>query len=414
MIRLNCLILTAALLVGCGGGGGSGRLEPQDFNRATEDPATAQAAAERLAQVSQERAAPAAQEKAEQSAGPGPTQAVLASRAPAVAPVETAAGDPQPLIVDAMVGQIRGKPVYADEVFRDIGTEELARLGQVHPREQFRKRAQDLIDKKLAEWLYNRLELTEAERTLTERERQGLPGMRKMQREQLIARWGGGVPALANQATRQRYGYSVEELVEQYIQANIIRYYREKTIKPKLDVHRSEVERYYRDHIEEFNPPPSVTVRVIVVRDATAADRVDEALAGGTPFAEVASQYSVFRKEDGGLLPPFPLKGSVSQFNELGWTELNEKVRTLEAGGHSDRTKIGDNFGWVMLEEVKQGEQKRLEDVFVQLERMLRNEKEKKLHRALMSELLSNGNYTPPQQMADALLRVAMVRYAKP
>jgi len=405
-------VMLIAILSGCqaGGAGPRQRLAPRDFSRAAQDPTVALATAEQLTEVSQERA----------EAGASATQATaqtFVQHAPSAAaePLFVAVpAERQEMIVDAMVGQIRGKPVYADEVFREIGREELIRLGEVHPRDQFRRRAQDLIDKKLAEWLYNRLELTEAERTLTERERQGLPGMRKMQREQLIARWGGGVPALADHATRERYGYSIEELVEQYIQANIIRYYRDRNIKPKVHVNRREVERYYRDHVDEFNTPSSVKVRVIVVRDASAADRVDEALASGMPFAEVAAQYSAFRKDTGGALPPFPLKGPLSDFSELGWQELNEKVRTLGPGQHSDRTTIGSNFGWVMLEEVQTGKQQRLEEVFVRIETMLRQEKEKKLHRTMMGELLANGNYTPPQQMADALLRVAMVRYAKP
>jgi hypothetical protein len=402
--------MAVMLIGGCEGSGptGSSRLKPEDFSRA---------AAEQLVEAAESRpaddASPAETAQVSSVAAAPSDPAPAESLSERAEPLVLASAAPRDVIIDGMVGQIRGKPVFASEVFREIGDTELTRLGQTLPRLEFQRRAEDLINRKLSEWIYNRLELTEAERALTERERQALAGMRKMRREEIIARYGGGVPALADQALMDRFGYNVEQLVEQDIQRQIILYYRQKKIKPKIFVNRREVERYFQDHQDQFNPPPTVTVRVIIVRDTATAEQVDAALAEGASFPEVASRYSVFRRNDGGLLSPFPLKGSLADFNELGWPQLNEKVRRLKAGEHSDRTPLGDNFGWVMLADLKTSEPRKLEDVFLQVERMLRQEKERNLHQSMMRDLLKKENFTPPEQMAGALLRVAMSRYAR-
>lgn len=421
------IIAVAAATAGCQKGGVLGRqsLEPGDFTHHADGGAAAPASSKTPTQTEQPRAgaeAPAPDEDAAAlPADPAAPDTALASPTaertttptPTPAPAAPVTAADKDLTIDAKVGDIYGKPVYAGEVFSEIGEDQLARLGQIHPRLEFRERAAALIRGKLNEWLYNKLLIAEAESALSDRERQSLPGIRHIERERLIAKYGGGVPAIANQALIRERGYGVEEAVNRHTQVLILRKYRDEKIMSKVSVNRREVERYYRDHPHEFNPTPSVTLRLIVARDTATADKIDSALAAGTPFAEVAQAHSAFRAEDGGLLPPFQLEGPVSEFDELQWGPVNEKVRGLSPGEHSDRTPVDGSFYWVMLEDLQAQEPRTLQEVYLEIEKKLREDKEQRLHKKLMAELFRHGNYTPFEQMSVSLLDVAMVRYAR-
>ena len=74
----------------------------------------------------------------------------------------TVFGDMPLYTVDAMVGQVNGKPIYASTVFESI-FEQLAALGRSLPRAEFRQRAGQLIEARLGQIVTDALILGEAE-----------------------------------------------------------------------------------------------------------------------------------------------------------------------------------------------------------------------------------------------------------
>ena len=322
---------------------------------------------------------------------------------------------PRVLVIDGLVGQIRGKPIFANELLASIGVDTLERLGSELSRNEFRREAQKQIDAKVAELLQNRLELTEAERSLSEQERMGLPGMRKIYRERLLAKYGGGSLAVANKNMLEKTQFNLDQYVDQYINLEIILMYRRKRIESRVHVDRREVVRYYEDHAEQFRPAPRVTVRVIVVKEAGEADAVDAALASGESFESVARRLGKLKASEGGKLGPFQLSGPLSSFDELSFPQLNEKVRALRPGERSDRVAMEGAFayGWVYLDTLESGEHKSLRDAYLEIERQLQQEERDRLLREMVEELWREGDFTPPGEMADAVLLVAMNRYAR-
>jgi len=319
-----------------------------------------------------------------------------------------AAADGETYTVDAMVGHINGKPVYASRIFREVGEQTLETLGRSKPVREFRADLAELFGAKLGEMVSTSLVLAEAESQLSERERQGLQAMLAKHREDLISRHGGAL-ALAEEYLQRERGLTLDEAVEQHRQRILISRYMQSKLMPRVHVGRREVERYYQEHHQEFNPPEKLTLRMIRVEDEATADEVDAALEAGEPFAEVARRYSTYRPDNGGMLPQFTCNRP--EFDELAWPALNRRVRLLEEGLHTPRTAIDGGWAWVYLEDVERKPGQPLREVFLEIEEQLRRQEFVRLERRYMSEMRQRGNFTPLDQMLAALIEVAVNRY---
>jgi parvulin-like peptidyl-prolyl isomerase len=352
----------------------------------------------------------AAQPAATPDAQPPTSPGTLSNITP---PPPTADGRRREYVVDAMVGQVNGKPIYASEIFRVIGEDVLERLGREKPRLEFQRDAAELVINELRSRITNAVILAEAERGLTEQEQMGLALFVKQQREEILSKYGG-VLSQAEAGLMRDNGRTLDEELESRRQRLLTDKYLRDKLHPRVSVNRREVERYYYDHPDEFNPAPTVTVRVILVPTAAAADEVEKALTAGASFESVARQYSSFRADAGGLLSPFRLSGPLSSFSAMSFPQLNEAVRQLSEGQRSPRVKLDQGFGWVMLEKVEGGKAKTLEEAFLEIESRIRSQKFNMLSRRYLDQLMKSGNYTPIDQMAGALIEVAMARYARP
>lgn len=317
------------------------------------------------------------------------------------------------ITVDAMVGQVNGKPIYASEIFRQIGEQQLDRLGTTLPRIEFRREVVSLVVKTLRSEVQNALILAEAERDLTEQQQLGLLGALEVEREKMLARYGNGVPAVADETMRRELGFDLDTALRFKRQEILVSKYRREKILPQIHVTRREVERYYRDNFQQFNSAPTVTVRVIIVPTEAEAKKVEADLAAGVSFADAAKKHSTYRRTQGGLMDPFVLRTPVNQFNELVWPQLNEQVRTLAVGQHSPPLKIDRGYGFVFIENVAGGKSQPLSEVFLDIERGLRRQKANQTQLKNLQKLMEEGNYTPIDVMGPALVEVAMSRYAR-
>ena len=127
-------------------------------------------------------------------AAPGPPAPVAAPAPPGLGGT---AGEPR--VLDALVGQINGQPVYADDLLADLDAQLAALGGRLEPG-VFEQRAAELIDSTLRERLVNALILGEAERALTENQRAGVRYLVAERREDLLRTYGRGSLAVARPA----------------------------------------------------------------------------------------------------------------------------------------------------------------------------------------------------------------------
>lgn len=415
------LCLSVLLIVACSQGGS--RLAPDDFS----DDAVA-AGADGPSDVAVESHARATRrDRSEEAAPPeAPSEAApeeASSEDTAVAPLgevappgeddaagELAAGAGQAvapdevvaegLFVDAMVGQINGKPVYASSVLGAIGEDVLDQIGRNNSRFAFREQAERLIGSEIERRVVDALILAEAEKDLDEEQHHQLLAYMEKEREKILAQHLGS-QALAEQALQKELGHGLDRELELRRQRALIDRYRFEKLRPQIVVTRRDVERYYRDNYDEYNEAPSVEVEVVFVSDAATADQVEAALESGVAFEDLDQRVSSITAD-----------GEVDQFSALRWEPLNDAVRKLEVGEHTPRVEVEGGYAWARLADVKGGASQSIKEVFLDIERRLQAAQSNELWRRHINNLLQRGNFTPLDEMTRALLEVAMSRHA--
>ena len=316
-------------------------------------------------------------------------------------------GDMPLYTVDAMVGQVNGKPIYASTVFESI-FEQLAALGRSLPRGEFRQRAGQLIEARLGQMVTDALILGEAESGLTAQEYAGLQNIIKQQREELIRFWGKGSVALAQVNLVRQTSRDLDQTLAETRQRFLVQRYLREELFPKINVVRKDVERYYNDHINEYNPPTSRTLRLIRVGDVADADQIDRALGQGQSFEQVASlPINTYRLTDAGRMSE---KAQGDQV--FGQPPLNEAMLRTGVGEHSPRIRVEETYWWIGVEAIDTTPGRSLTEVQLEIESQLRRQRFQELTRQYRQELFKTGSYNPLGEMSQALLEVAMSRFA--
>lgn len=330
-------------------------------------------------------------------------------RAVIVAGTPPATSQPASYTLDGMVGQVNGQPIYAYTFFEPIH-EQLATIGRREPRLVFQQRARELIIKRLDEIVFDALILGEAERDLSSQEQQGLQNMLKEQREEFLRQFGQGSLALANARLGEREGMTLDQKMTATRQKIIVQRYLRQKLLPKINVTRKDIERYYNDHLKEYNPPAGRTLRVIRAMDAAAADKIDKLLHAGTPFADVAgSRINQYLPEQRGLL-----QDTNSGEKIFGPEPLNEALAKLKPGQHSPRVQLGESSWWVFLESINAGKARPLRDAQLEIEELLRRQRFQMLSQRYRQRLMSEGSFNSLDEMTEAMMRIALSRYATP
>jgi len=377
---------------------GSRQLKPSDFAVDAPPVKTGDASPQRgAAKITP--AAPAA-EATPAAADVDPTKPVIT-----VTPLPEGAADAT-YTMDAMVGQVNGNAIYASTVFDPL-SEQLAALGRSQPRSVFRTRAAELITKRLDEIVADALILGEAERDLSEQEQAGLQNMMRDHQEELLRQYGTGSRSLADENAVRKTGRTISQLLEEFRQRVIVQRYMREKLLPKINVTRKDIERYYNDNLDTFNPLPGRKLRVMKATEANAA-KIEEALAAGKPFAEIAAgSLNNYRPSTGGMWPDTVISEKV--FGDEG---VNSAMLKLKVGEYTRKIKVGEQYWFVYLESREEGKARPLREAQVEIEELLRRQRFNELSKKYREKLFAKGSYNPLQQMTEGLVSVAMSRYA--
>ena len=307
--------------------------------------------------------------------------------------------------VAGMVGQVNGEAIYASEVFKPL-REQLQSLGARLSVAEFRGRAQQLIRGRLDQLVTDSLILGEAQRDLSERQRQGLKAMMAQRREELIRKHGRGSVAVADSTLKRETGKGLEETLEDKRQQMLVQRYVRQKLLPRINVTRRDIERYYRDNEGRFNPPATRSFRLIRVADEAAADRVAQRLEAGETFKAIAqSGLNEFQTSQGGLMED--MQGE----EVFGYDALNDAMLELDEGEHAGPIAIGGQYWFVKVVKLDQPEGKPLKEVQRQIESALRAQQFRRLQEEYRRTLYERGSYNPIDQMTAALVQIAVSRY---
>jgi len=404
-----CVLFAVSLIVSCDsntkeqtwllGDSGGNVLTPYDFIATDEEVAMRSAAEKSSSDLTEPRTIHA----------PNTTQD------PQIQVVSPASMPAYPITVGGMVGQVSGRPIYVDDFFEPI-SDILAAWGQQKEYRVFLRDSKDLIHQRLRKVIENELLIAEALGSLTEEEQTGLAAMITRARGEVVLE-GGGNERAAEEKLRREIGdadISIEEYMSQMRDQQLVFEKVVRKIQGRVRVTRQDVERYYRDHHDEFNPAPSIQIRIAGAKsdDSLRIQQITDGLQAGTPFEIIAAQHTSLLASRDGLMSEIPLPDGLSGTKITAWENVNDQLRTLSQGDYAGPIEVPSYALWVYVEKYSDGSGKSLYEVQERIHNTIMQARYKEESTNYLEALVARGNYDDMNRMADSLWAVAIDRWA--
>lgn len=323
------------------------------------------------------------------------------------------------VVVDSLVGQINGKPIYASKILSDMD----ARLSAEAEKAQgngrsWQRESASAILAQLKGQIEQELLLSEARSVLSPEERRGLLFFLSNIRENLISQTGGS-EQLANRKFADQEQGSLDLKAANERDLALLQLIYQRYILPRVNVSWRDVQVEYERQFAKYNPAGTATIRMIWVesKQAETIEQVKQALKA-KPFAEVAADGKLndFIASRGGKLE-IKLDGRTPAESKLvPFEEMNTAAQGLAAGTFTGPINFRDDrgrslAGWVMLESVKQEPGQKLEDVQLELYRELKQRKLEQEARRYFERIKDKGTRTDELEMTARLVSIASQRY---
>lgn len=315
------------------------------------------------------------------------------------------------VIVDSMVGQVNGRPIFADEFFLPIEDQLIAISEQANER-QFMVEAAEIVTKELRDVVLNALFLAEAEASLTPEEKIGIRYWFANVAEQVKARSGGSEAEARRRAMLE--GTTFEDKLENIKNRELISKLLQEKIYPRVIVSWRDVEREYRRQYDQINPPAKATlarIRLTTTDQADEIEQVGQRLAAGDDFLEVAESIG---QPDRGLWQTFQMGEEGLREPQFADEAAQAQVALLrEEGDTTEAFELGRSTWWLHVVEIDQPPRRSLYDPDVQRFladhlRMTRGSEEQDRY---IASLLEKGIYDELEAMAQRLVAIAVLRY---
>lgn len=305
-----------------------------------------------------------------------------------------------------MVGQIAGQPIYAHHILEGMD-EQLATLGRRLPASAFREQAATLIFEQVRGLVQDALIQDEANRSLGPQQRAGLEFFVASRREELLRRYGQGSLALAKRRIFQDTGQTLQQRLRDIRTQIIISTYLDRSLKPLINVTRRDIERFYRDNDEMFNPPTKREIQLIYVPDETAAADLVQQLNAGVPFTELAaSEANGYLGKDAAL--------SIESDDTMFGPAIDPAVQSLGQNEWAGPLPNRGQQWFVYMAKLDKPEGRTLFEAQIDIERALRERQERELQIELGEKLRRSASFTDERRMTEAVLEIAVARYASP
>jgi hypothetical protein len=324
-----------------------------------------------------------------------------------------AAATPDTVVVaplDALVGQVSGRPVFASDFFEPMDARLSAEAERMN-RRAFLQNLREQVVEALRDVIRDELLLAEFEATLTPEQRQGIAAFVQTVREDLI-RQSGGSMELANQSLLSEEGLTLEEKVEAESREQLVRQMVGQLLRNRAWIPWRDVRREYLRNLDEFRPPPTARLRVIMIpaTDAEGVASVQRELAEGADFAGIAERHSVFRPAEGGLYEVTVAPTGYEETVFFDAAELNERAAQLAVGETIGPVDWSGRRVWMTLEDVRAGGAS-LYELQDEILGQLRQERLGEVQREFFLDLQERGSLSDVDRMEAELFRLGAERY---
>ncbi|MBI1189643.1 MAG: hypothetical protein GC200_03045 [Tepidisphaera sp.] len=356
------------------------------------------------------------------AAGAGPTQGVPG--APTLGAGDQAKVGPAQF-VDARVGDINGKPIFASQFF-DTGTPSIEPLSR-----QLMANAQLVRDRKMdvPTWeaeatrqiatslrglVQDELFRAEAVASLTPQQKQGLFSFLQELQENLRRESGG-----SREAARRRIeeeGLTPEEYVRRREELALIGQQLQTKVARRVNVTWRDITQAYNGRFyARYHPPQQYLFRLIIIRadDAAAKEQVESALAKGTPFEQVAKLPLNGSRAAKAGLETRAITGDVKDLKFFPDPTLDAVAHSLSPGQTSAPISLGSQLAWLHFDSIENNA-KTLYDAQLEIYNALYAERLTREQNKYYGLLLSHASVTSLVEMQNKLLQIAEERYLKP
>jgi len=315
-------------------------------------------------------------------------------------------------MVDTKVGDINGKPVYANTFFASF-EDRLRAEAALTTRDKWRISTARQIAEKLDKMIEGELLRAEALENFTPEQKQGFFAWMKGLQERVESQSQGSREA-ANERLEQTKGKSLDEYMRDEEQQQLVEFQVREKIQKRISVPwrdiKIEYERYYEALL---NPPPKAMYRLVQIptnkpEDIAEFTRLRER---GTPFAEIAANKTLNRyKPETGGLEEREFKGERKDAEFFRDEKLNGAARTMQVGEVAGPFPIGDNQAYLGLDVIQQTT-RTLYEAQVAIEMQMR---ERRIHQAqskYVNRLRERASISSTPEMTRQLLVIADARY---
>ena len=329
----------------------------------------------------------------------------------------------KPIVVDALVGQINGKPVYASQFLDEFEARFTAQAAENKDSPRLWQRdAVTAVRNKLQNETVQELMLAEARSVLSPEERRGLLFFLSNIRENLVSQSGGSAEA-ANARLAEMEEGSLDIRARNERDLALLQMVYQRFILPRVNVSWRDVQVEYERQYEKFNPLGKASVRMIWAdtRDTAKVEQITSGLAS-KPFKDVASDRALnsFLPSTGGQYE-LELTGreikDVKPFREPELNKLFASLTQKVASGpitFRDTDRGRDVSAWMVLESVDRPEAKTLKQAQLDLYRELRTRKLDEESRRFVSRIKEKGTATSEDEMIARLVNIAAQRFFLP
>lgn len=320
---------------------------------------------------------------------------------------------PPSIIIDAKIGDINGKAIYASEFFKSLDARFRAEAKTL-PRNEWLAKADAEIRRKLNDMVNQELLRAEALASLTPEQRSyGIRAfMNSIRRDLRLRNQGSTALAGRRLADESGTGLTVDEMLQQRTEQALVAQQLDAKVRQRVHISWREIQREYDRLWDEFNPNPTAMFRLIRVRsdDADAIAAISSALAAGTPFDQVAAlPANGHRPEEGGLIPR-ELTDGLASVKLARSDTVNEAARAL-APGQVVGPIADDGFTyWIQLDKVVR-QATPLYDAQLLIASQLQDSAGNEEFRNYIDHLRADASYTDLDRMARRLLAIAAARY---
>lgn len=319
---------------------------------------------------------------------------------------------PREVIVDRVVGQINGEPIFAAAFFEPMDARLRAEAARVTDEREAREFIRDMasdISLQLREQMENRLLLDEFRASLTVEERVGIAALiERIQTD--LQRGAMGSRELADRRLRESSGRTIEEESQYLGDRAFIQEHLRRTITNRIAVSARDVEQEYQRRWDEFNPPPIARLRVIRVPNASAV-AVTDALLSGRSFQEIAAEYSRWRPDEGNLIETTLGEAGIAEAEFFGVATLNDPAQQLAVGQVAGPIELGSSTWWLHLDEIERPPGVPLYEAQIQIDRELREQRFMEERQRHFEQLLERSNFSDRAEMIAKLTTFGAQRY---